>query len=318
MVEDEISKRSGTKGRGQQGKARQASTTAAAAAGGSGGGGGGKRTRREDTGERPPATGDGDAHPKKQTRRVAAESSETPDVSEPLDTTADVPGTRHPGAVVTIEGTVLTSIDLTYIGDVVTTVDSSAKFEDAATFYERVTEVQDPDESDTCRFLVKLTLNQFEPDERPVVMDACCGKGGDLGKWGRRVSEVYAIDNSRPTLELLQRRVAENRCIFPPKVHTCKIDMGKLQYGSKFSKYQAVSCMFALNYMDSAKGQLKNCLLNMCSAMDEGGFLVMVYTNKSAVDGFENTADCRIERVSESDHSLGYNFRLGKLVDAVE
>lgn len=73
-----------------------------------------------------------------------------------------------------------------------------------------------------------------------------------------------------------------------------------------------------MRYMNEAKGELTNCLLNLCRSVEDDAVVLLVYANREAVRAHQNTPECTVNYLSKTDRSAGYNFKLGTLVDAVE
>lgn len=77
--------------------------------------------------------------------------------------------------------------------------------------------------------------------------------------------------------------------------------------------------MLGLNYMNSSKGELCNCLNNMCNAMADKSVLILMYANRHAVNAFRSSSNCSITMVSPGNDSEGCNFKIGgDLVDTLE
>lgn len=143
----------------------------------------------------------------------------------------------------------------------------------------------------------------------------CCGKGGDLAKWGTKVRNLVGIDLSSKSLEEMRKRWSNIRSLSP---HVVRMDLRKPVPPGELSKFQVASCLFGLNYMDNEKGELRTLLTTMTSSLLQGGVAILMYANQSVVRVFKNTNYCQISEVVPGELKRGYNFMLGKMVDAVE
>lgn len=257
---------------------------------------------------------------KKGTRRPGSPTTQAPPARKQRPSSP----TRGNAAIVRQSG----SANPDYATKVVETVTPlKSSFIDAETFYGTA-----PDESPANRIptvlkvrkannmgkrsLIYMAKSQFE--EKVSVMDVCCGRGGDLAKWGTGTSELYGVDISSAMLNTMQERWDNNRERYPSQLRLCRMDVREPQPPESLSKFDIVSCMFGLNYMDEGKGELTTCLQNMCKATHDTSAVILVYANHTAVRTFQSTADCSVTPASAVDWSRGYNFRLGSLVDAME
>lgn len=168
------------------------------------------------------------------------------------------------------------------------------------------------------RLLILESMKACGTSHSVKVLDACCGRGGDMGKWGNTVSELMGIDISSSALREMTSRWNNCKWKYPKSVRVCKADL-RDEISDTSSKYDVVSCLLGLNYMWSSKKGFKNCIHNLCNFMTEGGCLILAYVNRDAVIAWENSDNCTITHVDLKDPSKGYNFKLGdRVVDAVE
>lgn len=219
------------------------------------------------------------------------------------------------------------SVDNNYMGEVITTMmPEKSTFLDAESFYQRVP--QETRENNTKvlrkvrevnnlakRIIIEEIKLRFE--DQITVLDGCCGKGGDLKKWGGKVQELYGLDKSSALLKEMEKRWKNDLALCPKVIYPVQCDVSKPLENFK-TRCDVVSCMFALNYMDERKGELTTCLKNICKSLKDTAVVVFIYANSVVTRRFVNTVECIITPITKGDWSARYNFRLGNLVDAIE
>lgn len=225
--------------------------------------------------------------------------------------TAAVPTRRH-----------APSTNRDYSSEVAVTITPlKSSFIDAETFYERVPDETAQNKTPT----VQKVRHANNVGKKSLITKGSAQRTGDShGRvlWtGRRPTQVGS-EGERALrrgyqLQSMQSRWDNNRRSCPAQLTLCRMDLREPQPEISSSKYDIVSCMFGLNYMNESKGELTACLRNICKATCSTATVILTYVNRDA-RAFQNTPDCSVTPVSREDWSQGYNFRLGSLVDALE
>ena len=133
---------------------------------------------------------------------------------------------------------------------------------------------------------VKKALMKECTQPGDVVLDLCCGKGGDLHKWtDLRVKRVVFADFARNSVEECQRRYEDTKSgrgevkNRPPEydadfvVSDCfsRTLQRDLPYGVKFD---VVSCQMALHYSFQDQERARNALWNVNECLKPGGYFI--------------------------------------------
>ncbi len=163
--------------------------------------------------------------------------------------------------------------------------------------------------------LLKYSVSILQGDQKTklALLDMCCGRGGDMFKWGAvGIRKVYGIDSDLASIKEAIRRYAEyrKRVKNPITVHFFSESSLSSEYIRdtvlRGSKVSIVSCMFAIHYFygDTLRVFLENVSTNLVS----GGLFVGIAPDSFYIkklldpsDPFKN--DEVMVRPGESDES---------------
>eukprot|EP00741_Cyanophora_paradoxa_P025605 tig00000383_g24709.t1 len=150
---------------------------------------------------------------------------------------------------------------------------------------------------------IKFALIEFDEHarrrSRPVVLDLCCGKGGDLNKFARvRARGVVCVDWARKSVEEAVRRWGSMRERFPVEFYCAdcfEVDLGAHLHADL--RFDLCSCQFSAHYAFASEGRARAMLRNVSSRLVPGGAAVLTLPDAdelarrlraSGGDGFGN------------------------------
>lgn len=123
-----------------------------------------------------------------------------------------------------------------------------------------------------------VLIKHYLPRRGGVVLDLCCGKGGDLSKWTQHnVDLVVFADGARRSVEqALERYQTSMHVSFPARFIAA--DLSRVRLASipglypDSLRFDAVSCQFSLHYMFESEKRLRAILQNAADRLCPGGF----------------------------------------------
>ncbi|KAL4712928.1 hypothetical protein ACJJTC_011998 [Scirpophaga incertulas] len=134
------------------------------------------------------------------------------------------------------------------------------------------------------------------------VLDICCGKGGDLGKWKKcRVDRVVFADIAKVSVQQCQTRYEDlrrrNDRLFNAEfiAADCTKDTLRDKYADPSIKFDVVSCQFGLHYSFESLVQARRMLTNISECLKPDGF-------------FFGTIPNAYEIISRAQKSKAYSF----------
>lgn len=111
------------------------------------------------------------------------------------------------------------------------------------------------------------------------VLDICCGKGGDLGKWQKtRVEHVVFADIAEVSVQQCRERYEDRRkrCgrLFTAEfiAADCTKETLRDKYRDPSIKFDLVSCQFGLHYSFESISQAQRMLTNISECLRPGGY----------------------------------------------
>ncbi|XP_023951484.2 mRNA cap guanine-N7 methyltransferase [Bicyclus anynana] len=127
------------------------------------------------------------------------------------------------------------------------------------------------------------------------VLDICCGKGGDLGKWQKARAEhvVFAdiadvsIDQCKSRYDDLKRRIGR---LFTAEfiAADCTRDVLRHKYHDPSIKFDLASCQFGLHYSFESLAQARRMLANISECLKPGGYFI-----GTVPDAYEIVSRCQ-------------------------
>lgn len=122
---------------------------------------------------------------------------------------------------------------------------------------------------------------------RPLrVLDICCGKGGDIGKWQKaRVEHVVFADIAEVSVEQCKARYDEQKR-HSQRLFTAEfisVDCSKSTLRDKYKdpsiNFDLVSCQFGLHYSFESYEQANRMLNNISECLKAGGYFIGTIPN---------------------------------------
>merc|ERR1712168_171634 len=126
-------------------------------------------------------------------------------------------------------------------------------------------------------FMKTLLINMYTK-QGDRVFDMASGKGGDLNKWkSRRVSHVTFADVARESVEQSRERYEERHSrFFTANFHVADLSRADSHQWEPplepDSKFDVVSCQFALHYCFESQKQCKTFVRNAAQNLKKGGY----------------------------------------------
>ncbi|KAL3986377.1 mRNA capping enzyme family protein [Acanthocheilonema viteae] len=149
-------------------------------------------------------------------------------------------------------------------------------------------------------FLERL---QTEGCPKAIVLDLCCGKGGDFLKWRiGNVAHVVATDIASVSLEQCEKRYKDmkarenpRRPLFSAEFIVADATEDRLvdHYCDRFIKFDVCSCQFSLHYCFESEKQARRMIQNAVERLKPGGYFIgtlpdaerIIYCIKNSKDG---------------------------------
>jgi mRNA (guanine-N7-)-methyltransferase len=152
---------------------------------------------------------------------------------------------------------------------------------------------------------IKRSLIKTFAGNKTTLLDVGCGRGGDLGKWiDGRVGYVRGIDVSDAEIDEARRRHFESYKKLACDFEVCAT-FGTEAYDS-MTKYDCVTCMFALHFFFSDETTLDMFFRNVSMNLKEGGVLFGVTASGSRIhDANTKNKFVDIERLYETPEPFG-------------
>ncbi|XP_065577805.1 mRNA cap guanine-N7 methyltransferase-like [Artemia franciscana] len=133
--------------------------------------------------------------------------------------------------------------------------------------------------------LIGEARRHLDMDEKIVVMDLGCGKGGDLPKWDKSsVGKIVLSDIAEKSLEQCKNRFESRNRSYEAEFILADATRDTLRdkLKDKEMMFDIVSCQFMLHYSFESLRQANKFLQNVASNLRPGGFFIGTTT-----DGFE-------------------------------
>ncbi|KAI8927961.1 guanine-N(7)-methyltransferase domain-containing protein [Entophlyctis helioformis] len=128
---------------------------------------------------------------------------------------------------------------------------------------------------------VKAVLISRYTRPESVVLDLCCGKGGDLQKWKRQqVRELYCLDIASVSVD--QARARYNQSSYWPFAASFHVvdcfspDVATVLNGKLFD---LISIQFSLHYSFETEERARQAILNVASHLQPGGHFIGTIPN---------------------------------------
>ncbi|CAG9538633.1 unnamed protein product [Cercopithifilaria johnstoni] len=149
-------------------------------------------------------------------------------------------------------------------------------------------------------FLERL---QMEGCPKAIVLDLCCGKGGDFLKWRNgNVNHVVAADIASVSLEQCEKRYKDmkarenpRRPLFSAEFIVADATRDRLidHYCDRFIKFDMCSCQFSFHYCFESEKQARRMIQNAVERLKPGGYFIgtlpdaerIMYCIKNSKDG---------------------------------
>lgn len=127
---------------------------------------------------------------------------------------------------------------------------------------------------------VKSVILQEYTRQGFTVLDLCCGKGGDLGKFAKqKISFYVGIDMSKKNLIEAKDRFKSHNCGFDGiliggDITDPEITINQIVSQEFNLEYDLVSCQFALNYLWKSESTIRRFLENVTNNLKPGAVFV--------------------------------------------
>ncbi|XP_041988724.1 mRNA cap guanine-N7 methyltransferase isoform X2 [Aricia agestis] len=154
-------------------------------------------------------------------------------------------------------------------------------------------------------------IREKDYGRRLRVLDICCGKGGDMGKWQKsRVEHVVFADIAEVSVRQCQERYndLQKRAghLFSAEfiAADCTKDTLRDKYKDPSISYDLVSCQFGLHYSFESLTQARRMLTNISECLKPNGYFI-----GTVPDAYEIVTRCR----KSSNNSFGnsiFNIKL--------
>ncbi|CAG4944158.1 unnamed protein product [Colias eurytheme] len=123
---------------------------------------------------------------------------------------------------------------------------------------------------------------------RPLkVLDICCGKGGDMGKWQKaRVEHVVFADIAEVSVQQCKERYKDMRGnSFSAQfiAADCTKECLRNKYVDPSIRFDIVSCQFGLHYSFESLGQARRMLMNITECLKPGGYFFGTLPNANEI-----------------------------------
>lgn len=147
------------------------------------------------------------------------------------------------------------------------------------------------------------------------VLDLACGRGGDLGKWKKKVKKYIGIDISSLSIDEARKRNMERKYFKEdPEVFDLRVcDVCRPAVGIGGGSVGIVSCMFAIQYMLRSKESINDFLRNIFEVYKPQVFIA-IFPSKEKILKFKNKNKfCKISNIDLEEKS--YSFSLDNCVE---
>ena len=127
---------------------------------------------------------------------------------------------------------------------------------------------------------VKSVLFQEHTQQGFTILDLCCGKGGDIGKFNRhKISFYVGVDMSKQNLIEAKYRFQKLKCKFDAllicgDVADAETSVHDIVQREFSLDYDLVSCQFALNYIWSSEENAERFFDNVSKNLKPGGLFI--------------------------------------------
>eukprot|EP00703_Trepomonas_sp_PC1_P000828 JAP95778.1 mRNA cap guanine-N7 methyltransferase [Trepomonas sp. PC1] len=177
------------------------------------------------------------------------------------------------------------------------------------------------------------------PKQREMaVLDLCCGKGGDLGKYAKQNTYYYSgVDITAASIaeairrynDILSENTKRRNQMFQADFVLADVSSVPL-YKHFDRRFDIISCMFALHYQFRTQMTADNFFSNVKQLLAKNGAFIAVFTSKEAiltrVDGqhheFGNNiykirfpAETNLQMLRHNIYGQGYHFNMEEAVN---
>mmetsp|Transcript_19844 Transcript_19844/g.43187 ORF Transcript_19844/g.43187 Transcript_19844/m.43187 type:complete len:361 (-) Transcript_19844:591-1673(-) len=135
---------------------------------------------------------------------------------------------------------------------------------------------------------IKRGLIRRFASQAPMLLDLCCGRGGDISKWiDAGVGFVKGLDISSGEVDEARRRFEEHRA-----KTNCRTEaefevtdqLGEQEWSDEL-QYHVVTCMFAMHYFFESESHLKMFIRNVANSLAPGGcFIATIPSGRRVLD----------------------------------
>ena len=133
---------------------------------------------------------------------------------------------------------------------------------------------------------IKSGLLKYFAKDKDSLLDMCCGRGGDIHKWIEcNVGKVVGLDISPLEIVEAMRRYNEARKKRKTRLeasfkHVTCLGTKVLSWNTK---YDVVTCMFAIHYFFVSEESIKIFFKNVASALKPGGHFIATFPSGKKV-----------------------------------
>ena len=173
---------------------------------------------------------------------------------------------------------------------------------------------------------VKSVLIDKFTKPRAVVLDLCCGKGGDLLKWNKAlVTEVVGLDIASVSVDQASARFHQGRNLrFKASFHAVDCFSAEVMHLLNGRTFDLISVQFALHYAFESEGKFRQAMQNISSHLKPGGIIIGTIPNanwiykKMVTEGLSfGNSIYRITFESAEPRLFGHKYQF-ELADAID
>jgi len=132
---------------------------------------------------------------------------------------------------------------------------------------------------------IKTVLTSQLIDPGATILELCCGKGLDTGKWDRaKIGRYVGVDNNQSLLDDAKERWLQKHSPFPASFHQINLTTQSLDaILDPGLQFDVVVCYKGLSDSCESETALKQFLKNAICRLKEGGFFYGIVADSSAI-----------------------------------